>query len=416
VRGGVSIVQQGFFAGAHFVTNVMLARWLPPVSYGAFALNYSVFLLLLLLYVALFFEPMMVYGAGRYAATFPAYIRILFRAHFLLLLPVCLLSMFAAPLLGRFYTHEFQVAFFWLALMSPFLLLVWLCRAAFYAQLNPRAGAAAGACYFVVLVLSVWILQRGGVLSPASAFAGMGAGSLVVSASFLYRFRRRGQQSPSIPELNSAHVLSGHWRYGRWAALTALASWIPANIYFTILPTRFGLESIAMLRALINLMYPLLHTMLALVLLLIPILVRQREQDGLQRVRRTVSHLVTLFFPVGILYFMLLFAFRDPILNLLYAGRYSNVSSWTIAAIGILPITGGVAGLLGAGLRSLECPHLIFWSYLTSTVVALAVGVPVTLRYGVPGAALALVFNDLPAIAVLAVCFARCKGTAGAPA
>src|SRR5215471_6630635 len=44
VRGGVSILQQGLFAGSHFVVNVLLARWLPPRSYGALALAYSFFL------------------------------------------------------------------------------------------------------------------------------------------------------------------------------------------------------------------------------------------------------------------------------------------------------------------------------------------------------------------------------------
>jgi O-antigen/teichoic acid export membrane protein len=415
-RGGSSVLQQGLFAGAHFLTNVLLARWLAPASYGAFALAYSVFLLLLAFYMALFYEPVLVYGPGRYASTFSTYIRVLVRAHFLLLLPMSLLIAFAAPLLGRFYTHEFQLAFLALTVVSPLLLLVWLCRAAFYAQLNPHAGAVAGACYFVLLVLCIWILQRGGMLSPATALGGMAGGSLLVSAGCLYRFRKQGEQAASIPELKFARVVSDHWHYGRWAWLTAVASWIPANIYYALLPARFGLESTAMLRALMNLMYPLLHTVSPLVTLLIPILVRQRERNGLQRMKRTVLQLVALFVPAGVLYLLFLAAFRAPILHLLYAGRYNNVSAWAAVSIGILPITSGIAYLLGAALRALERPHLIFWSYLASTIAALAVGIPVTLHYGVSGAAFALVLNDLPTIVVLAVCLARCKEATGAPA
>src|SRR5215831_18117163 len=44
-RGTVSAIQQGLFAGSHFVANVLLARWLAPASYGVFALAYSFFLL-----------------------------------------------------------------------------------------------------------------------------------------------------------------------------------------------------------------------------------------------------------------------------------------------------------------------------------------------------------------------------------
>jgi O-antigen/teichoic acid export membrane protein len=412
VRGGVSILQQGLFAGSQFLANVLLARWLPPASYGVFALAYSFFLLLLLLYVALFNEPMLVYGAGRYSGEFSAYVRVLVRLHFMLLLPAGLLIALAAPLLGKFYAHEFRVAFLSLAVLSPLLLLIWLCRAAFYAQLNPHAGAMAGGCYFALLVVSIWLLEHFGALSPSSGLGGMAGASLFVSMGCLYQFRKE-RAVRSNPELGAARVLSDHWRYGKWAVLTAIASWIPANIYYALLPARFGLESVATLRALMNLMYPLLHTMIALVLLLIPILVRQRERDGLSTMKRTILQLVVIFIPVGVLYLVCLVAFRHSVLHLLYAGRYVNVSPWTIVWIGMLPITGGLVGLLGAGLRSLERPHLIFWSYLASAVVALSVGIRLAFRYGVPGAAFALALNDMPAIAVLAVFLARAKGVGG---
>ena len=415
LRGASSILQQGLFAGAHFATNVLLARWLSPVSYGAFALAYSLFLLPLAFYGALFSEPMLVYGPGRHAGDFSSYIRILLRAHFLILIPASLLIAPLGLLLAQFYTREFKLALLSVIVMSPLLLLIWFSRGALYAQLNPHAGAVAGAFYFILLLFSVWLLRSTGNLSPASALVGMGIGSLLVSVGCLYRFRRT-QKGQLRPELKTARVLSDHWRYGRWAVLTAIAVWIPANIFYALLPGRFGLESVALLRALMNLMYPLLHTVTAIVLLLIPILVRQRETVGLQTMKRTVLQLVVLLVPVGILYLCFLVAFHGPILRLVYAGRYSNVSAWTIAFVGLLPITGGVAGILGAALRAIERPHLIFWGYLASTVMALVAGVPITLHYGVAGAAFALALDDLPAIAVIALCLSGCGDTQVVPA
>src|SRR5215469_3269680 len=55
-RGSQSVLQQGLFAGAHFCANVLIARWLVPESYGAFALAYAFFLLLLSVYMALIYE------------------------------------------------------------------------------------------------------------------------------------------------------------------------------------------------------------------------------------------------------------------------------------------------------------------------------------------------------------------------
>lgn len=415
VRGGSSILQQGLFAGAHFATNVLLARWLSPSSYGAFALAYSIFLLPLQFYIALFFEPLLVYGPGRHAGEFSSYIRILVRVHILILIPASLLIAPLGLLLGQFYTRDLKLAFLSMILMSPLLLLIWFSRGALYAQLNPHAGAVAGAFYFILLLFSVWLLRSTGNLSPASALVGMGIGSLLVSAGCLYRLRRTPQGQLG-PELKTARVLSEHWRYGRWAVLTGIAVWLPGNIYYALLPAKFGLQSVALLRALMNLMYPLSHSVTAVVMLLIPILVRQRERVGLQRMKRTVLQLVALLVPAGILYLFFLVAFHVPILHLMYAGRYNNVSARTIAFVGLLPITGGVAGLLGAALRAIERPHLIFWGYLASTVMALAAGVPITLHYGVPGAAFALLLDDLPAIAVIALFLSRCGGTAEVPA
>lgn len=413
-RGASSVLQQGLFAGAHFVMNVLLARWLAPSAYGAFALAYAVFLLLLMSYSASFCEPIMVYGSSRYADAFPAYIRIVLRAHFLIPLPLILLMACATPLLGRFYTHDFQVAFLVLSLSSPFLLLIWLCRSAFYAQLNPHAGTIAGACYFVLLISLVSILRHYGALSPATAVGCMALSALAVSAGCLYRFRPRGTRLDPVPEWKSTHIMADHWRYGRWSTLTAFAAWIPTNIFYLILPERFGLESTAALRALMNLMYPLLQSVSALVILLIPVLVRQLTREGPRKVKRTTVQLVSLFVPVAVLYFLFLAMFGTRILRFLYAGRYSDISTWAVLAVGSVPITSGVIGLLGAALRALDLPRLVFWGCLASAILALTLGAAVTLRYGVTGATYALVFDDVPAVALLTFFLVRFKGPAEA--
>jgi O-antigen/teichoic acid export membrane protein len=253
-------------------------------------------------------------------------------------------------------------------------------------------------------------LQRLEILSAASALGAMAATSLIVSAGCLYRFRQiSGEETTtSKVRLKSAPVIADHWRYGRWAALTAALVWIPANIYYVLLPERFGLESTAFLRAMMNLAYPLVHTVSALVPLLIPVLVQQRKRDGLRRMKRTVLHLVMIFAPMSLLYLSVVVVFRGPILHVLYAGKYNDVSAWTVVFIGCLPILTGISWLVGAALRALERPRLIFWSYLASAVTALAVGIPITMQYGVPGAAFSLAIQEVPTIIVLAWCVAQC--------
>ena len=71
--GGLAVLDQGLFSGANFLVNILLARWLAPDEYGAFAVALSVFYLLAGLHTAVVSEPIMVPGTGKYRAQFPRY-------------------------------------------------------------------------------------------------------------------------------------------------------------------------------------------------------------------------------------------------------------------------------------------------------------------------------------------------------
>lgn len=407
VQGGASVLQQGLFAGAHFAVNILLARWLSPASYGVFALAYSLYLLLLAFYMATFYDPVLIFGASRYSEVFPQYIRTLTRAHLILVPPIWLIAGFAGRFLASSGDMEIRRTLLALAVAAPILLLVWLCRAAFYAQLQIWQGTAAGAFYLASLVGSVWILHRWGILSSATALLAMAAGSLLVSGWGFSKICRDASANAIPADLKFATVVADHWRYGKWAALTAVVAWFPVNIYYTLLPSRFGMQSAATLRALMNLMYPLLHALLSLVSVLVPTLVRTRQRFGFENMRRTVWRLAALIVPAGIVYLCVLIRLRDPILHLLYGDRYANQSLWVVLCIGSLPITTGIAYVLAAGLRSIESPRLIFWGYLASFATTLILGVPLALHYGIAGAATAMVASDIPTIAVLCAYLAR---------
>src|SRR5436305_9896544 len=100
-RGGLSILHQGLFAGANFVLNILLARWLAPAEYGAFSLAYSVFLLFAVVHTALFIEPLMVFGSGKYQRMFSNYVSVLLRAHWTVMATGTVLLFVTACVLGE---------------------------------------------------------------------------------------------------------------------------------------------------------------------------------------------------------------------------------------------------------------------------------------------------------------------------
>jgi O-antigen/teichoic acid export membrane protein len=381
-KGSLAVLDQGLFAGSNFLLNVLLARWLAPADYGAFALAYSVFLLLLVLHSALLTGPMLVFGPGKYRERFPEYLGVLLRGHFALMLPSAALLVAAAFLLGRLYTAAVKQAFLGLAIAAPFILLLWLLRRAFYARLNPGWAAAGGVMYFMIFLASTLTLRAAGRLTPATGFLTMAAGSLIACVLLLVLLR------PTMATDSYAirAIAADHWRYGKWVVAAAGPGWVTDNIYFLVLPVWVGLAEAGGLKALLNLAMPALQTIGALGVLLLPILVRNRDRGGLYAMKRTIKLCLALFFSGSACYLALLWGFRLQIFHVLYAGKYASVTSWSLLLVGLLPFVQSLPAVVGAALGALEKPNLAFSSTVGGAAVALVLGVPLASRLGVGGA------------------------------
>src|SRR5580693_5094418 len=62
MRSALSLLDQGLTAGAGFGVNLLLARWMPAVAYGAFAVAYSGYVFVSGFHNVLLLEPMSVMG------------------------------------------------------------------------------------------------------------------------------------------------------------------------------------------------------------------------------------------------------------------------------------------------------------------------------------------------------------------
>jgi O-antigen/teichoic acid export membrane protein len=394
-KGGLAILDQGLFAGTNFIVNILLARWLTPAEYGAFALALSVFLLFGTFYTASLTEPMMVFGPGKYASHFREYLGILLRGHFIFVFPATVMLVGAGFLLGRVYSASVERAFLGLALAAPFILLLSLARQAFYVQLRPGWAAGGGFLYLTFLLSLICALQASQRLSLVTAFIGMGVGALVVSLFLLFVLgpswtAERGNPSAKM-------VFADHWRYGRWSVATAGIIWLPSNVYYVVLPIWLGLEGSGGLKALMNLAMPALQSINALSLLLLPLLVQSRKESGTHAMANTMRSFLALFLFGSALYLALLWGLRSEIFRLLYAGKYTEYASWPLLLTGVLPLVACVTAVLSNALRALERPDRVFWCYLGSSIVALLGGIALVAIMGVTGALLGQLFSSLTA-------------------
>jgi O-antigen/teichoic acid export membrane protein len=405
-RGGMAIVDQGLITGSNFLLSILLARWLSREQYGAFALGFAAFLLVGTLYQALLLEPMAVFGGSTYHSNLRTYLQALLRIHVFATVVILFglgLSAEVARIAGQ--ADGLPGALTGAAVAGPCIMLLWLARRAFYLQLS-SAFALAGAVIYCVLVVGGLFLARGyGFLSSFTAFALMGAGALLSSALLLFCLITK--LDPSSAALRLREVWNRHWEYGRWALLCAAAMWVPANMYYPLLTSFFGVASAGELKALLNFFNPILQTYAALSLLLLPYASRKRSQ-GVHA--GALTWRITLLCAGGtIAYWVVVILFTGPAFRLFYSGRYMEVAH-------LLPVValGSIFENAFFGpaivLRAMESPKSVFGALFAATAVSLALGIPATLKYGVSGAVWSQSLSSIVAFGVAAVLLQRKLG------
>src|SRR5690348_1671137 len=251
-RGMWTLADQGFFSLSTVTLNVLLARWLPPHAYGAFAISYSLLLLLATVHTALLTEPLLVFGAGKYAHTLPVYVKIVMRGHWLVTGVCSVLLASTAFVLRKLGMPLLGEAVFGVAAAAPFILLTWLMRRACYVRSRPEWAATGGALALGLTVLGLLLLRRGDALSIISALGVIGGANALAGAWLVLRVRTPMGKSSGAPPSASV-VLRDHWSYGSWAAGTGMLSWAPTDLYVLVLPLWGGLPASAALKALMTL-------------------------------------------------------------------------------------------------------------------------------------------------------------------
>src|SRR5260370_15362033 len=123
-RSAMSLVDQGLPSGAGFAVNLLLARWMAPEVYGAFAVAFAGFLFVSGFHNVLLLEPMTVMGPSRYTERLPAYFRAQIMRHLVLVGPLSAAALLAGvALLGGFSVGARVVAGLVAGRVLPFLFL-----------------------------------------------------------------------------------------------------------------------------------------------------------------------------------------------------------------------------------------------------------------------------------------------------
>ncbi|PAP77969.1 hypothetical protein [Rubrivirga marina] len=385
LRQGVwTVLDQALFAGANFLVNVLLARWLSPEAYGAFTVAFIVFLLAGTVHGGLLIEPMLVFGPERFKGRTGAYLRALLSGHarFSMAAGAVLASIGAvvwvvgSPALGALFVT--------LAVAQGAILGLWLMRRACYVVSRPSWAAGAGVVYLVLLVSGALGLNHVGWLSGPAALGLMAATSLVAAIVLAVRLGVpvRVPEAGLLADARAAHV-----EYGRWAAPTGAIEWVQSSIPYLALPLFVGLEGSGSLRAFYNLAMPALMGFSALATLCLPIFVRARAAG---EIRPTLRKVGVAFVALALAYGGLTLVGGRAAVAWLYDGQYA-VSLPILILLALAPLGAAVANLLVTLVRSAERPSAVFRARVATVAVVSTAGLAVTAAFGVVGA----LFSDL---------------------
>ena len=397
-HGGWAVADQAVFVLTNVILNVLLARWLLPAYYGAFAVAYSVFLLIGACHAAVLIEPMLVFGSSRYASQWKAYSDLLLKGNHLLATVASLGLAVAGVCSWLIGSRALGGAFLGMATASPFILCMWLTKRSCYVNQQTQLATAQSLIYFALTLAGLLFLKGAQLISLFSAMLVVALASALAGAWVLNKLRVVGR--PIQTRLDRQDVTRAHWEYGRWALMTNILLWMSTNFYLLALSIWSSLEISGHLKAITNLAFPLMQANAALSAAVLPVLVVSSSNGS--EFRRVMYRAIGFFAGLGAVYGMAIGIFGAPLIQLLYRGNY-DASMKVMWLLAVVPVFDGLNAVLSSTLRSLEQPSRVFLAQVVAAVCGVSFGIVATRAWAVVGAVGAMVLTGGLAVVVLAL-------------
>jgi O-antigen/teichoic acid export membrane protein len=400
-KGSLALIDQGLLSGSNFLIAILLARWLTRDQYGAYAMGFSIFILLYGFHNAFLLEPMSVFGPESYAQSRTAYVKRLLGFHFGLAFVLSVLVVAAIIALPFFKVDRAMISAMWgVCVGVPLILFYWICRRAAYLKFAPGLALVGSLVYCLTVVILLLVLKRW--MSPFMGFL-IQALAAIPAALVLMAPLKAGTDAEAGP--SNAEVLRRHWQYGRWVMGSTIVTWVSGYGYYVLVGAMLPMQDVAALRALRNLTEPCYRAMAAIILLVLPWASSRYAEEGVRGLKRRTRQLNWLFGGTALVYFGAICLFRYSVMSLLYGGRYNESSHLLILATAPLVL---IAGSLGSeiAVQVMQVPSEVFLAYGVSGALTLLLGIAFTHYWGLEGGLVSILIS---AASVWVVLTYRCR-------
>jgi hypothetical protein len=393
VKSAWSLVDQGLTALTGFCVTFLLARWLAPEVYGAYAIAFAGYLFVSGLHNVMVLEPMSVIGPSRHAARLQEY----FRAQLVLhgvLVGICSAGMAcvavavwlvepASPLAGA-------IAGSGLAL--PFLLSLFLARRMCYVRQRPFTATLGSGCCLVLALVGLYMLRHFEHVSPFSVFVLLGAASFVGSC-LVFREVGVGTLHPagvSDERTAWASALRENWAYGRWLVGSTILYSVSGQVQMFLAAAFLGLGAAGILRAMMLPASAMTQVVTAAGLLVLPGFSYDFGRGLASRIRHRAMILSGVLCGAGICFSVMLWMVAERAEHILFAGKYAGYA-WLMPILSLVPAVNGLTMGFSLALRASQRPHLDLLANAIAAPIAVVSAVGFIHWWGLAGAAASMV-------------------------
>jgi glycosyltransferase involved in cell wall biosynthesis/O-antigen/teichoic acid export membrane protein len=396
LRGAIaSIADQATFSGTNFALNVLLERWLTSEGYGAFAVAWSICLILAAIHNALIVEPMTVVGPAEYGTRLGSYLKSVADMNWV---AVFVLGVLAAGASVFYHGLAVRGALSALGVALPGYLLLLTARRRQYIVDKPIRAFYLSIAYAALLLAALALLHSFGKLAAWNAVLITGLSLLVA----LWSMARRDLPPDYQPTQHTlAEVSTAHWYYGKWLFATALMGIGISDMQVLLLSKMVGLESAGALRALMNFILPIGQLLTVLSVFSLPKLARRMKEDGLAQGLRWASIYSLAVILIALICAIALVLLGTPLEHLLYGGRMSAYIT-DLPWLALVALLSAIAIAFTTPLRAAQNSQHTLFTGLAATLVGLASSFVLLPLYGLRGALMSLLLaNGAAALVVV---------------
>lgn len=399
MKGGLAILDQGVFSGANFLLTILLARWLVPDQYGAYAIGFSALVFFLQLLFSFVLEPMAVLGPSSHGEDLSDYLSAQVRLYFIFIGVLGLIiagAVFIYGLIGQ--NSLLSSVLVVLGLVLPFLLFPWLMRRIFYVLGKPEISLAGSIVYLLILLLLVISAKWVGVLTGASSVLIVASAGLL-SGLFLVLFFKWNYVWGT--KISVRDLLHENWTFGRWLVMSSVLVVAASQAQIYLAGNILGLEDAGIIYALQTLSQPMSLSITAVTALVTPSLAADFTRGDFFSFRKKVKFMTIILTSLAVLFELFLFFFRTPLEQVVFGGTFSSHVD-LIPIWGLCPLIASLFSGMQYALQAAKRPDSLLFASLFWLPTSFGLGFILIRSWGLWGVAWSAVLGYLVLGVVLA--------------